>query len=68
VRDSPRFDPAQFVQPDPAQPVDNWQVAYDERALNASGDMGFPRMEPTCSGTTPRSARWASARLPAIGY
>ena len=38
VRDSEGFDPAQFVQPDSTQPEDNWQVAYDERALNASGD------------------------------
>jgi hypothetical protein len=38
VRDSQGFDPAQFVQPDPAQPEHNWQVAYDERALSASGD------------------------------
>jgi len=38
VRDSPGFDPAEFVQPDPDQPDENWQTAYDERALNASGD------------------------------
>jgi hypothetical protein len=37
VRDSQGFDPADFVQPDPGQPQDNWQTAYDERALNASG-------------------------------
>jgi hypothetical protein len=38
VRDSPGFDPAAFVQPDPGQPEGNWQTAYDERALNESGD------------------------------
>ena len=38
VRDSPGFDPGAFVQPDPARPEENWQTAYDERALNESGD------------------------------
>jgi hypothetical protein len=38
VRDSPGFDPAEFVQPDPDQPKENWQTAYDERALNENGD------------------------------
>jgi hypothetical protein len=38
VRDSPGFDPTAFVQPDPGQPRENWQVAYDERALNETGD------------------------------
>src|SRR5688572_4981561 len=38
VRDSPGFDPAAFVQPDPDQPEENWQTAYDERALKESGD------------------------------
>ncbi len=38
VRDSSGFDPAEFVQPDPTQPEENWQVAYDERALDASGN------------------------------
>jgi hypothetical protein len=39
VRDSPGFDPAKFVQPDLNEPEENWQVAYDERALNESGDV-----------------------------
>jgi hypothetical protein len=38
VRDSPGFDPGAFVQPDPDQPEENWQTAWDERALNESGD------------------------------
>lgn len=38
VKDSPGFDPSDFVQPDPGQPEDNWQVAYDERVLNEAGD------------------------------
>ncbi len=38
VRDSPGFDPSLFRQEDPDQPESNWQVAYDERALNAAGD------------------------------
>jgi len=38
VRESTGFDPAAFTQPDPTQPQDNWQVAYDERAMNATGD------------------------------
>jgi hypothetical protein len=38
VRNSTGFDPASFSQPDPDQPEENWQVAYDERALNESGD------------------------------
>jgi hypothetical protein len=39
VLDSPGFDPAKFVQPDLDEPEENWQVAYDERALNESGDV-----------------------------
>jgi hypothetical protein len=38
VHDSPGFDPAAFVQPDPDQPEENWQTAYDERAMNELGD------------------------------
>jgi hypothetical protein len=38
VHDSPGFDPAKLVQPDPDEPEQNWQVAYDERALNMAGD------------------------------
>jgi hypothetical protein len=38
VRDSPGFDPGEFVQPDPDQPEENWQTAYDERALDAPGN------------------------------
>ena len=38
VGDSPGFDPSLFRQDDPGQPESNWQVAYDERALNAAGD------------------------------
>ena len=37
VRDSPGFNPGDFVQPDPDQPDENWQTAYDERALDSSG-------------------------------
>jgi hypothetical protein len=37
VRDSPGFDSADFVQPDPGEPEENWQTAYGERALDASG-------------------------------
>src|SRR4051794_21427539 len=32
VRDSSGFDAPKFVQPDPTQSEENWQVAYDERA------------------------------------
>ena len=35
---TPGFDPARFVQPDPGEPEENWQVAYDERAMNVTGD------------------------------
>src|SRR5437660_10013390 len=38
VHRSPGFDPSDFVQADPGQPKTNWQTAYDERALNESGD------------------------------
>jgi hypothetical protein len=33
----PACDPGDFVQPDPDQAEENWQTAYDERALDASG-------------------------------
>jgi hypothetical protein len=32
-----RLDPGQFVQADPDQPVENWQVAYEEEFLNEDG-------------------------------
>ncbi len=32
------FDVADFTQDDPAQPQENWQVAYDEHYLNLTGD------------------------------
>jgi hypothetical protein len=38
VRNSPGFDPGDFVQPDPDRPESNWQTAYDERVLDDSGN------------------------------
>ncbi len=35
--DSPGFDAGDFVQPEPDQPRENWQTAYDERVLNPPG-------------------------------
>ncbi|HLL61345.1 MAG TPA: hypothetical protein VK338_06525 [Candidatus Nitrosocosmicus sp.] len=32
-----KFDVIEFTQEDPAQPKDNWQVAYDEHYLNKDG-------------------------------
>jgi hypothetical protein len=41
VRSSSGFDPAGFGQSDPDEPRENWQTAYDERALNQSGDQAL---------------------------
>ena len=38
VRDSRGFDVTQFQQEEPGQPPEYWQVAWDERTLNATGD------------------------------
>ena len=38
IRDSPGFDISQFEQEDPDQRPRNWQVAYDARVLNGTGD------------------------------
>jgi hypothetical protein len=45
VRGSEGFDPGEFVQPDPDQPEANWQTAWDERALDASGSRATASFE-----------------------